>query len=58
MKFAEFLNNLTILEAKHWDMTSEKILYIDDDLLGPSGLRLTDARLNAIEEKFESLLSN
>lgn len=58
MKFADFLDGLTILEAKHWEMTSEKVLYIDDDLLGPADLRLTDARLNAIEEKFESLLSN
>lgn len=56
-KFSDFLETLTVDQAIQWQKTNEKILFVDDDILAPNDFRLTDFRLSAVEQKFESLLS-
>lgn len=57
MKFSEFLETLTIEQAIEWNKTNEKTLYVDDDILSPAGFWMNDARQDAVETKFESLLA-
>jgi hypothetical protein len=51
------LNSLTIDQAKTWASLTDQWIYIDDYILAPAGLKANGLRVNAIEEKFEQMLS-
>ena len=51
------LNSLTLEQAQAWFNLTDKWVYIDDHILAPAGLNANGLRVNAIEEKFEQMLS-
>jgi hypothetical protein len=59
-KTREILESLTLEQAKEWQATSEKYLYIDYEIVSEHGISLNDLRddrlLNAIEKRFMELL--
>jgi len=57
MTFKEFLNSLTLEQAREWDATNEKWLWIDHNLICDSGLVMTDRIVQKIEARFEELLA-
>lgn len=58
MNFKELLDSLTLEQAAAWDTSSEKILYIDNEICGPADCWLSDSRLKMVEERLEELLKN
>jgi hypothetical protein len=61
MKTQTILDNLTLAQAEAWEATTEKFLFVDDEIVSQYGISLnalpTDNLLNAIEGKFERLLA-
>jgi len=57
MTFKEFLNSLTLEQAREWDATNEKWLWNDYNLICDSGLVMTDRIVQKIEARFEELLA-
>ena len=55
-KFKEFIDSLTIEQAMAWEATTEKWLYVDDDILGPNDFGCSDARVDAVENRFAQLI--
>lgn len=51
------LNSLTLEQAQTWFNLTDKWVYIDDIILAPAGLKANGLRVNAIEDKFEQMLS-
>jgi len=51
------LNSLTLEQAQTWLNLTDKWVFIDDTILAPAGLNANGLRVNAIEEKFEQMLS-
>ena len=51
------LNSLTLDQAYTWFNLVDKWVYIDDNILSPANLKATDARVNAIENKFLDMLA-
>ena len=51
------LNSLTLEQAQAWFNMTDKWVYIDDHILAPAGLNANGLRVNAIEDKFEQMLS-
>ena len=59
------LEGLTLEQAKEWNETSEKFIYIDDAILSAYGIGLNSLRestmnrvLDSIEGAFETMLEN
>lgn len=57
MTFKKFLDSLTLEQAREWDATSEKWLWIDYNIMCDQEFLMIDETVNAIEERFEKLLS-
>lgn len=59
-KTREILESLTLEQAKAWQATSEKYLFVDYEVVAQHGISLNDLRddrlLNAIEKRFMQLL--
>jgi hypothetical protein len=51
------LNSLTLEQAQTWFNLTDKWVYIDDIILAPFDLAANNLRVNAIEDKFEQMLS-
>lgn len=57
MTFKELLNSLTLEQAKEWDATNEKWLWIDYNIMCDQEFLMIDETVNAIEARFEELLA-
>jgi hypothetical protein len=59
-KTKEILESLTLEQAKAWQATSEKYLFVDYEVVAQHDISLNDLRddrlLNAIEKRFMQLL--
>ena len=51
------IKSLTLEQAQLWFSLTDKWVFVDDTILSPAGLRATDARVNAIEDEFMSILA-
>jgi hypothetical protein len=54
--FDTLLNSLTLEDAKAWDSLTDKWVFVDDHILAPAGMLANDRRVNAIEDRFMSIL--
>jgi hypothetical protein len=52
----QILNSLTLEQAYTWFNLTDKWVWIDDTILAANNLRVNDARVEAIEARFEELL--
>jgi hypothetical protein len=50
------LKSLTLEQAYTWFNLTDKWVWIDDTILAANDLRVNDARVEAIEARFEELL--
>jgi len=56
-KLEQTIKALTLTQAQEWNATTEKWLYVDYNILTDAGLKTTDHTVNAVEEAFETLLT-
>ena len=57
MTFKELLDSLTLEQAREWDATNEKWLWIDYNIMCDQEFLMIDETVNAIEARFEELLA-
>lgn len=48
---------LTLEQAKEYDAVQDKYLWVMDSIFDPINLRVTDARVNRVEDRLEELLA-
>jgi len=56
-RLEQTIQTLTLAQAIEWKNCPEKWLHIDDSILAPNDLRANDHTVNAVEDKFLSLLT-
>ncbi len=52
----DIINELTLEQAIEWNNRTDKILYIEWEILDPENITAIDSRIAAIEDRFEELL--
>lgn len=56
-KLEQTIQSLTLAQAIEWQNCPEKWMHIDDTILAPNDIRANDRTVNAIEDRFLSLLT-
>jgi len=56
-RLEQTIQALTLAQAIEWQGCPEKWLHIDYDILAPNDLRANDHTVNAVEDRFLSLLT-
>jgi len=56
-RLEQTIQALTLAQAIEWKDCPEKWMHIDYDILSPNDLRTNDHTVNAVEDKFLSLLA-
>lgn len=54
--FVAFLATLTVEQARAWDASPEKFLFVDDEILSPNNYRANTHTVYAVENRFAELL--
>ncbi len=52
----DIIKDLTLEQAIEWNNRTDKILYIEWEILDPENITAIDSRIAAIEDRFEELL--
>lgn len=52
----DIIKDLTLEQAIEWNNRTDKILYIEWEILDPENITAIDSRIAKIEERFEELL--